>query len=318
MAERRLAAALALAAALSADGAGAQGAGSAGAELLQVAAGARAAALGGAYTAARGDPDGVFYNPASAASLRGGAGLGYQAHVQDVSLGSFSGVLAAGPVAIGAGLLFLDAGTVEEIVPDPAYGGERGRGTGEQVGATEAAGRIAAALPLAGGRVAAGVALGLVTSDLAGVSRRGVFADAGLQAILGGGLEVGAALRHLGTAMSAETLGDAPLPSQARLGATYRRGWGPRYAAVAFMDGIWGIAEGTTGLALGVEGGLLPAAGPLSAVLRGGVHLGEGEGHLGRVRFGAGVALGHLALDYGVQSFRYLGTIHRVGLRWAR
>lgn len=297
----------------------AQGPGSAGAEVLQIGAGARAAALGGAYTAVADDSDAVFYNPAAVAWLPQSAGLAYQAYVEDVTVGSFSGALGGGRrIAFGAGLLYLDAGSIDEVVPDPAYGGERGRETGERVGATEAAGRFAAAFAFADGQASAGAALGFVTSDLAGVGRSAAFADLGAQARIGDRLSLGASLRNLGTGMSSDEMGDAPLPSQARLGATYRRPIGTVYGAGAFADAVWGIEEETAGLALGVEGGLLPPDRSISAVLRLGATLGEGEGHLGRLRFGGGVALRGIGLDYSVQVFEYLGTIHRVGLRWSR
>lgn len=296
----------------------AQGAGSTGAELLLMSAGTRAAALGGAYTAAGGDPDAVFYNPASVVGLRQGAGFGYQAYVQDVSLGSLSGALEAGPLSLGAGVLYLDAGSIEEIVPDEAYGGERGRGTGERVGATEAAARLAAALPVADGRAAVGAAVGVVTSDLAGVGRTAAFLDLGARLRVGDRLDLGASLRNLGTDLAHEELGEADLPAQARLGATYRHAFGPLYGAAAFADGVWNIAEETAGAALGAEAGLLPEGGGVAAVLRAGVVVGEGGGQLGRLRFGGGVSLGALSLDYAIQHFRYLGTIHRFGVRWSR
>lgn len=296
-----------------------QGPGSAGAEILQIGAGARASALGGAYTAVADDPDAVFYNPAAVAALPRSASLAYQAYVEDVTLGSFSGALGAGRrFAFGAGLLFLDAGDIEEVVPDPTFGGERGRETGSTVGATEAAARLAGAFNFAQGRASAGVALGFLTSDLAGVARRAAFVDLGAQARVGQRLSVGASLRNLGTGMSSDEMGDTPLPSQARLGATYRRPIGAVYGAAAFADAVWGIEEETGGLALGVEGGLLPPDRSISAVLRLGATLGEGEGHLGRLRFGGGVAVRGIGLDYSVQVFEYLGAIHRVGLRWSR
>lgn len=312
--------ALALAAGTLSDPArvGAQGAGTAGAELLQMTAGARAAALGGAYTAVSGDPDAVFYNPAASAWLDAGAGVAYEAYAQDISIGSISGALDTGPVSIAAGLLFLDAGEISEVVPDPAFGGERGRLTGEEVGATEAAGRVAAALRLAGGRAAAGVALGFFTSDLAGVSRSAAFADLGAQFRVNQRIALGAAIRNVGTGLGSEEFGDAPLPAQARLGATIRVPIGPTYGAAAFADGIWGIEEETAGLALGAEAGLLPASGAFTAVVRAGATLGESDGHLGRLRFGGGLSLRGLALDYTVQMFEYLGAVHRAGVRWTR
>ena len=322
MAEARPALPLALVLALAAIGpapARGQGPGSAGAEILQIGAGARAAALGGAYAAVADDPDAVFYNPSAVAWLPQSAGLAYQAYVEDVTIGSVSGALGGGRrIRFGAGLLFLDAGSIDEVVPDPTFGGERGQETGERVGATEAAARLAGAFAFAEGRASAGVAIGFVTSDLAGVGRSAAFLDLGAQGRIGDRLSVGVSLRNLGTGMASEEMGEAPLPSQARLGATYRRPLGALYGAAAFADAVWGIEEETAGLALGVEGGLLPPDRSISAVLRLGATLGEGEGHLGRLRFGGGLGLRGIGLDYSVQVFEYLGAIHRIGLRWSR
>lgn len=296
----------------------AQGPGTAGAELLVMTAGTRAAALGGAYTAVSRDPDAVFYNPASAAWLDAGAALGYQAYAQDVTIGSLSAAFAAGPLTLGAGLLFLDAGDIPEVVPDPFYGGERGEPTGRTVGATEAGGRVAAALPLAGGRASAGAAIGFFTSDLAGVSRSAAFVDLGVQLRATDRVSLGASLLNVGTGLRSEEFGDAPLPAQARLGATAHLPLGPTYGASAFADALWGIQEETVGLSLGAEAGFLPASASFTAVLRAGATLGESDGHLGRLRFGGGLSLGNLAVDYTVQAFEYLGVIHRAGVRWTR
>lgn len=308
---------LAFCTALSPAGAAAQGAGSAGAEILRLTAGTRAAAFAGAYTAVVGDPDGVFYNPAAVGWLAAAAGLGYEAYVEDISVGSFSGAFAAGRLRLGGGIVFLDAGDIDEVVPDPMYGGERGRPTGETVSASEAAVRVAAALPLLEGRASAGAAVGIVASDLAGVERSALFLDLGAQ-YRAGDLSVGAALRHLGTGLASDEFGDAPLPLEARLGAAYRRDISGRYGAVASADVVLGLEEETLGVALGGEAGLLPRDGALTAVLRAGVTAGEGEGHLGRLRVGGGIGLMGLALDYTVQTFEYLGSVHRIGVRWTR
>lgn len=312
-----LALASATAAALGPATAAAQGAGSAGAEILRLTAGTRAAAFAGAYTAVIGDPDGVFYNPAAAGWLDLAAAFGYEAYVEDVSIGSFSGAVAAGPLRIGGGIVFLDAGDIDEVVPDPLYGGERGRSTGETVSASEAAVRLSAALPLLDGRASAGAALGLVASDLAGVERSALFVDLGAQ-YRAGDLSLGAALRHLGAGLASDEYGEAPLPLEARLGAAYRRDISRRYGALASADIVLGVEEETFGVALGGEAGLLPRDGEITAVLRAGITLGEGEGHLGRARVGGGIGLRGLALDYTLQTFEYLGAIHRIGVRWTR
>src|SRR5688572_1178488 len=178
------------------DGVGAQGPGTAGAQILTLTAGTRAAALAGAYTAIPDDPDGIFYNPASAAWLERAFGLGYQKYVQDIVFGSLAAAIKIGPMGLGAGVLFLDMGEIDEIVPDPLYDGERGRRTGATVGAVETAARLAAAVPVLQQRASLGLAAGIVTSDLAGLRRDAAFLDLGGQ-YRRGALTAGVSLRHV-------------------------------------------------------------------------------------------------------------------------
>lgn len=301
--------------ALSPVAAAAQGPGSAGAQTLTLTAGARAAALGGAYTAMTGDPDGVFYNPAAVARVDGGVALGYEEYVEEITLGSFSGGLDVGRLRVGAGLVYLSAGEVQEVVPDPLYGGERGRPTGATVGATEAAARLAAALPFLEDRASAGIAVGVVTSQLAGTERAVLFLDLGAQ-YHWHALSVGGALRNLDSGMRSRASGAMPLPLEARLGAAYRRELTAGFGALLTTDLVLALEEETAGVAVGVEAGLLPGRGAVTAVLRAGTIAGSGH-HLGRVRIGGGVGIGALSLDYTVQSFEYFGAIHRFGIRWS-
>lgn len=293
----------------------AQGSGSTGAELLKIPAGARAAAFAGAYTAVRSDPDAIFYNPAAAGWLTRAVGLGYQAYVEDVRLGSFSAAYDLGPVVLGGGVVFLDAGTVDEIVPDPQFGGQTGMPTGETASAGETVARVAAGLPLLDRRATVGAALGFVTSNLAGVERSAPFLDLGAQFRVAD-LTIGASARNIGGSLSNETWGDAPLPLEARLGAAYGYATPTGYGATATADLILGIEDETTGFAFGAEAGLMGGDAPISAVLRAGIELGESEEHLGRIRVGGGIGFAGVALDYTLQNFEFLGPIHRIGLRW--
>ncbi len=300
-----------------------QGPGSAGAQLLTLTAGGRAGALAGAYTAMTGDVDGVFYNPAGAAWLDRGVGLGYEEYVEGVVFGSLAGGLSVGRIGVSAGLVYLDAGEIEEVVPDHALDGERGRRTGATVGAVEAAVRVAVAAALSE-RASAGVALGVVTSDLAGVQRRGLFLDAGAQyRIVGlavgrlgsGDLTFGGVLRNVGPAMTAGEAGYAPLPLEGRLGMAYRHRLEAGLGALVSTDLVVGVEEETVGVAVGAEAGFLPAGDGLTAVLRAGTTLG-GEEHLGRLRVGGGIGIRGVFFDYTLQRYEYFGAIHRVGLRW--
>lgn len=301
------------------------GVGSTGAQVLQLVAGARAASLSGAYTAAWTDSDVLFYNPAGTAALGAAASLAYQRHTaQGITFGSASGVYEIAGFAVGAGVAFLDAGEVAVIVPDPDFGGERGEETGETASAGESAVRLSAGKRLLDGRFRVGAAAGFVSSALADVTRGSVIFDAGAQYDAMPNVAVGASLRNLGPRLSGEEedVGGAPLPSEARFGATAQFYGADGMGAVVAADVISRLNEGTTSLVAGIEAGLMPTdADRLSAVARAGYDLDDlddEDGPLGAFRLGAGISLGSIAVDYTFRQFEYFGAVHRFGLRWRR
>lgn len=293
------------------------GTGSSGAAVLQLPAGSRAYALSGAYVAASGDADALFYNPAGAAGLGAAASLAYHRHVMDIDFGSVAGALEAGPFVIGLAVTYLNGGDIEIIEPDPNFGGQRGRETGEFTSARESAARLALAAPL--GRLSVGAAAGVVTSSLAGVTRSAPLVDIGAQFELPI-VTIGASLRNLGPALSGDGGADVPLPTEARVGARFERelvnGLGFTIGADLASD----LEAGTTWLAAGIEAGLLPGGdrmlGAVARVSMDGDARGEEE--LGALRLGAGFTFDRLAFDYTYQEFEYFGAIHRIGFRWAR
>lgn len=294
------------------------GAGSAGAVVLQLPAGSRAPALSGAYAGVSNDADALFYNPAGIAGLDGAATVSYQRHVEDIGFASAGGAFRVGRVVVGASLLMLDYGDIAEIVPDDDFGGQTGRPTGNTIGSSELAARVSAAMPLAG-RFHVGLAAGYVSTDLAGASRGAPFLDAGVQYAALPRVTFGAALRNFGGSMTGNGLADAPLPKELRAGAavdlTAAGGLGARLVA----DVVTALEEGTTGVVAGVEAGLAPAtAGGLGAVGRLGFDAGTGDDGLGAVRFGGGISLSGIAVDYTYQNYEYFGAIHRFGIRWSR
>ena len=295
------------------------GAGTAGAAVLQLLAGSRAPALSGAYTGIAGDADALFYNPAGTGTIAGAGSLSYQRHVEDIGLLSAAGALRTGRVVIGASLLLLDYGDIDEIVPDDDFGGETGRPTGATVSASELAARIGAAIPLSGDRIRLGLSAGLVSTDLAGSRRNAPFLDAGMQFDVDR-VTLGASLRSLGGALSGGGIADAPLPSELRFGAAVdlapaAGGLG----ALVTADFVAGLEEGTTGVLAGVEAGLLPGGqNAIGAVVRAGWNAGIGDDGLGALQVGGGLSFDRIAIDYTWQRYDYFGTIHRFGVRWSR
>ena len=294
------------------------GAGTAGATVLQLPAGSRAPALSGAYTAISGEADALFYNPAGAANLDAGASLSYQRHVEDIGLLSAAGAYRFGRMVFGISLHMLDFGDIDEIEPDPEFGGQTGRETGNVIGASEMAARVAISMPLVSDRVHAGVAAGLVSADLAGARRNAPFFDAGVQYVLPA-VAFGASLRNLGGSLTGGGLADAPLPAELRAGAAVDLGTSRNIGALLVADIVTSLEEGTTSIVGGVEAGLIPrGASSLGAVGRIGYDTAPGETGLGALRFGGGLTFAGLAVDYTYQNYDFFGTIHRFGVRWTR
>ncbi|HKJ93256.1 MAG TPA: hypothetical protein VJ957_08810 [Longimicrobiales bacterium] len=291
------------------------GVGTAGAQVLQLPAGSRAPALAGAYTATAADADVLFYDPAGLAGLGRSVSVAYQSYFEDIRAGSAAAAFKVGRMVLGGGILYLDAGSIDEIVPDPNFGNQRGKATGATARATETAARLSAATSLLDGRLRLGANIGAVSTDLAGVGRSAPFVDLGAQYAMRM-VSVGASLRHLGGSMTNADNGDAPLPGEARLGIAVHGLNVAGFGVALTADGLYRLQEGTVGMAGGVEAGILPGSyGPFSAVLRAGLSLESGDA-LAPYRFGAGISFGAVGVDYTYQDYDLLGAVHRIGLRW--
>ncbi len=296
----------------------AQGAGTTGATVLQLLAGGRAAALSGAYVGATGDADVLFYNPAGAASLLGAFSFSYQQHVENIGVASGAGAVRVGRLVVGASAIYLDYGSVQELVPDPDFGGQTGVPTGNTVSASEVAARLSAALPFNDGRFHLGASAGWVSTDLAGTGRGTPFLDVGAQYALSS-LTLGAALRNIGGSLSGDGIADAALPKEARVGGMLQLARPTGMGAILSADLVAPFSGGGAGLLAGVEAGLLPGASSrVGAVARVGYNGAAGSGGQGAILFGGGVTLGPIAVDYAYQNYELFGVLHCVGIRWSR
>jgi hypothetical protein len=293
----------------------AQGAGSTGAQVLQFLAGGRASALSGAFTAISGDVDALFYNPAGAASLRLGAGLAYETYVEDISLASFAGALKLGPVSLGLSALFLDGGEVREVVPDPLFGGNTGMATERSVSATEGIARLSFAMPL-NDRLRVGASAGFVFSSIAEVSRGTPSVDLGAQYDLAFG-SIGISLLNAGGSLSGDSVADADLPTEARVGAAVGLNRPDGLGVQITGDVVARLRESSAGFLIGAEAGYRATAQrALGAVARVGFSGADGDGALSSLRLGAGLTVKRVAVDYTYQNLDFYGAVHRFGVRW--
>jgi hypothetical protein len=295
------------------------GSGTTGAAVLQLPAGTRAAAMGGAYTAGA-DADALFYNPAAAAVLGSTASLSWQRHLDDIGFGTAAAAMQVGPAGIALTFGFLDYGSIAEVVPDPAYGDQRGSETGRAVDAAEIAGRATLATSLLDGRLAAGISAGMIWVAIAETGRAAAIFDAGIRLRPREDLALGAALRNAGPRLDGARLAAADLPTEVRAGVSYDVQALPVAGVhvVTHADVVAPLNDGRAGFAVGLEATLPTRAGGPRAALRTGYDGSRGTGGLGVLHIGAGLAFDQIDLDYAFQSLDVLGAVHRFGVRWSR
>lgn len=283
--------------------------------VLQLPASARAAALGNAYSANGQDDAAIFYNPAQLAAAPGdgrSAGASVQRYVAESNVAALSGALRLGPGRIGVGLQLLDYGSEPEIVPDPDFGGERGRETGNRISATDVVASLGYGASI--GRVRAGMTAKLIRQQLASLSDATGALDAGVSLDVAGGT-LAAVMQNSGGLL---TLGS----TTTALPLVYR-------GSVAFPAILFGPFRMIEILELSRQrgGDAVPSGGAEVAMrARDGVELAgrfglaprrEAASRGSRLTLGGGVSTRRFAIDYGYQTVEglELGT-HRVGVRW--
>jgi hypothetical protein len=158
--------------------------------------GARAAAMGGNLLTAPNDPDALFYNPATLATLEGPRGsLGYFKHILDINAGH---IVYGQPVEnvgfLGAGVLYTNYGSFTQT-------DESGVSLG-----TFSAGDVALTLSYANfldTNLSYGANLKFIYSSIAGYTSTGLAGDVGiLYRIPDSRLALGASIRNVGTQFS--------------------------------------------------------------------------------------------------------------------
>jgi hypothetical protein len=284
--------------------------GTAGADFLNIAAGPRGAAMGGAQTAAAQDAYAAYWNPAALSLLRRPeASLVHNKLYEGISLQHMALALPGGPrwtVGFHATRL-----AVEAFDGYDATGAREG-----SVDASDTAlGGSAGVLLLSGGRrpdIRAGFGGRWINERLASASASTFAADAGLLLSRwdrifgrrGRGLSIGLAARHLGSGLTFHK-DEAPLPRTVSAGVALTRPLGAdRFTLAADLH-----APQDDGLtpAFGAEyvvRGLLAARAGYS----GGSAAGPG------LRLGVGLALGRVAFDYSFAAYGDLGSAHRFGM----
>ena len=273
--------------------------------------GARAEAMGGAFSAVEGGLDSLTYNPAGLARLaEREARLDYTRGLVDDSFSFLGYAQRLAPVTLAAGAAYYDAGTINLNLSD----GTKGQRKVEQ----DWLGLLSAAVELPSGFTAGATAKYYRFSLAQTASASGMAFDAGARwAAPVRGLSVGAALQNAGSAVKFEQEGD-PLPRAARAGLAYDidlRAPDPSREASIGFDRFLLTADAVSVL----KQPLVAAAGlemqvPLGGADHAALRLGYQFNSPDSLTLGLGIREGRCIFDYALGLARALGSAHHFSL----
>jgi hypothetical protein len=302
-----------------AGGARAQAPGTTGGVLLEVPATARAMALGGAYTAVVGDAGSVFVNPAGLAPIKHLAvSVSYERYLLDSYLASAAFAARVSKFTLGFGIHVLDFGSDSAVVPDPAFGGDRGSTTGATIGAYHAV--AVGSLTYRRGMLSAGVSvkalrehMGYAADSSANLSAVGM--DFGIAATFFDIAALTYVVQNVGSDVRGGTFARAPLPRTRRLGFTLNI-VDPQGTTRLLAISEWVSPPGANDYwILGLEGGVV--SGGVGLLGRVGLATGRRETDLKTPTYGGGLVFHNLRLDYAYQGLDALGDgLHRFTVGW--
>lgn len=274
------------------------------ASYLDIGVGAKALAMGGAYTALSDDSHSVYWNPAGLARLEAREAAASHAELANSTRHDY--IAYAHPTrhaVFAAAFTYLSQSRLD------------GRDTvGRQTGAYDASDAAAA---LAIGRkfemVDAGVSVKYLRSHIASAEAQGLAVDAGLKRELPVSsckAVLGAALRNLGPGLKyADQRNDLPL--RLALGAAYLFTRG-HALAVELQNGPRGAGtEGGIGGEYKAHEGVFLRLGYTS---KGSATSGSGFDAARGLTLGIGLSRGRVRLDYAAQAAGELGNVHRFTL----
>ncbi len=257
--------------------------------------GPKAAAMGEAFSAVADDNSAIYWNPAGMLQQNYPTlGLGYNKWFMDAYFNDLSLVVPAGPVALGAQLVYVDSGTFEQR-------DEFGNLVQGLIHPRKFGGSLAGAYGI--GRLSFGAALKGYRETIADYDISGYAADLGFLF----------AVEDARASMVVRNIGGVKgfsLPSSFRVGGAFV--WRFEGNRVTFsLDTKLGSGVNSM-LNAGVELGL-----GQRVFLRAGHRLGFDKSYLGnieRVSGGVGFRYRHLLFDYAVVPYGQLGLTHKASL----
>lgn len=290
--------------------------GESGATVLQLTTVPRAAAMGGALTAAHGIAS-VFANPAGIGTIsRSALHVSGQSVFDGAKAGSAALGLRFSSFAAAVGARFLDLGAIDELVCNGCGG--QGTPTGNSLSARELAVTGAAALSL-GRSLTIGAAVNHYSTTVADESGSSLSFSGGLRypARAEAPISVGASLQFVGGDVDLAGFA-SPLPRTLRAGIEVRplRAGGSTHLALAAdyvsIRGAPGRVMGGAEFGVGRPGSfeLLGRMGYASGA--------DADYGTKAISFGGGMVFGRLTLDYAYQGSNALGAQHRFGVTVSR
>ena len=285
--------------------AGNDNAGTTGFSFLKVGVGARAAALGGAYTAISGDLESTAWNPAGIYDVgERSAAVSLTSYLVDTEAGFLSVALPSGPRMWAVSVNYFSYGELQRT-------GEDGLADGT-FGAFDVATGVSAAQRFWGDRLTLGGTAKLIYSGIDNFAADAWAVDLGVLA--SGpvpGMTVGASMSNLGSVRSGFTKDHKDsLPVLLRAGVSHQ----PAHFPVPLLLSADVTLPNDNDAYFTVGAEIQLAAG---LTLRPGYSLQQsgldGDEALG-LATGAGLDVRGMRLDYAYASFPALGTVHRISL----
>jgi len=265
----------------------ANGPGTTGANFLKIGVGARAAAMGDAFTAVADDSTSLYWNPAGLTRLKGcELSTMYNMWFEGISQGYVSAGFPLLGGTMGVGTNYVNMGDLE------------GRDeSGNPTGVFQAY-DLAACVGFAGrlGKLSLGLSGGIVRSTVAADSNSAFLGTVGGLFEINQNFSVGAVAQNLGT-----KLGDDSLPLIFKVGLSLKQG------SFCLAADIGKSQETALYYCVGVEGWI----GNILA-LRAGYRINQDIGSGWTA--GLGFKMGGFALDYAYVPYSNLGNTHRISL----
>lgn len=279
----------------------------------------RQMAFQGAYSAVVGDEGSIFVNPAGLAPIRRGlVALSYERGLFGTSLSTGSGVLRVGRLHVALGIIYMDFGGDSVIVPDPAFGGDRGLATGELITAYNAL--AVGAVAYRRGMLSAGASVKYLreqigSSGASPYAANALTGDVGLAIAVFDIMAIGFTMQNLTGHLTASDGTRAALPRTTRLGYTLNF-IDPQGTMRLLTTVDWVHPPGDDSYAaFGFEGGVVTRG--VGLIGRAGLAAGRRPGDHKPFSLGAGLVVRSVHVDYAWQSYDQLGVgAHRFDVRW--